>query len=89
MMTVNEIADYIIDVHDMIKTLTPEEIPPTVEGGIDRLIRLGLTDWTIYNVYCAWLGLDKLDEGVVKKFTKIYNTIEEGIHEQRRFDANA
>jgi hypothetical protein len=83
-MTINEIADYILDIHDMIRTLTPKEIPPTVEGGIDRLIRAGLSDWTIYKIYCAWLELDELSTKEVLKFTKIYNQIEEAVHEQGR-----
>jgi hypothetical protein len=88
-MTIHEIADYIIDIHDTIKTLQPEAVMPTVEGAMFTLIQHKLSDWTIYKIYCEWLGLDTLNEQVVKDFTKIYNRLEEGVHEQRRTDAHA
>lgn len=85
-MTAQQLADYIMDVHGYIQKDRGDRlaIEHTVEGGLHRLIKEGVGEWTIYKIYCAWLGVDMTQPRVVKSFTKLFNKIEEEYYERSR-----
>lgn len=76
-MNANEIADFIIDIHDQVDALPPKEKEAVIEGGINRLWRMRVNEWELYKIYCAWYRIDTKSNESATKFAKVINTLEE------------
>ena len=76
-MNANEIADFIIDIHDQVDELPPKEKEAVIDGGINRLWRMNVNEWELYKIYCAWCRIDTKSNESATRFAKLINTLEE------------
>lgn len=76
-MNANEVADFIIDIHDQVDELPPKEKIAVIEGGINRLWRMNVNEWELYKIYCTWCRTDTKSNKSAMQFAKLINTLEE------------
>jgi hypothetical protein len=76
-MNANEVADFIIDIYDQVEGLPPKEQQAVIEGGINRLWRIGIDEFQLFKIYCTWCRIDTLSGESAIQFAKLINTLEE------------
>lgn len=82
-MTPSELADFILDTYEDIKSIDDDLIQHAVEGGMYRLMLEKVDEWNMYKIWCMWTHKDLKDEQAVKEYISITDKIQEGIDERR------
>jgi hypothetical protein len=83
-MKPSELADFIIKIHEDLKTMDEDLKQLTIEGGIHRLMLERIDDWEMYKIYCTWARKALEDQEATKQYIRITDIIQEGIDESKR-----
>lgn len=78
-MKPNELADYIITIHDGLKNMDEDLKKPTIEGGMYRLMLERIDEWEMYKIYCTWTRKALEDQEATRAYIELTDRIQENI----------